>query len=143
MRAVVSIPVSLALLHSCTWCGKPNRTVAESGCWTVGHGEAGSMTLLALPAEQGGHQSHLAAALTTSVQHLNQQKQLHAALQADLGSIGKCTLLLWNCVWRRNKSIGEQRVNSCQVISTTHVSSSISLIQHDAILQRFRLLPIL
>ncbi|KAL0045599.1 hypothetical protein WJX82_010928 [Trebouxia sp. C0006] len=53
----------------------------------AGHGEAGSMTLLALPAEQGGHQSHLAAALTTSVQHLNQQKQVHAALQADLGSI--------------------------------------------------------
>lgn len=53
----------------------------------AGHGEAGGMTLLALPAEQGGHQSHLAAALTTSIQHLNQQKQLHTALQADLDSI--------------------------------------------------------
>lgn len=77
------------------------------------------MTPLALPAEQGGHQSHLAAALTTSVQHLNQQKQLHAALQADLGSIGKCTLLLQNCVWLSNKSIGNQGISSCQVISTT------------------------
>ena len=100
------------------------------------------MTLLALPAEQGGHQSHLAAALTTSIQHLNQQKQLHAALQADLGSIGKCTLLFWNCVWLRNKSIRNQGVSSCQVINKTHVSASLSLGQHDAILLRFWLLPI-
>jgi len=109
---------------------------------TVGHGEAGSMTLLALPAEQGGHQSHLAAALTTSVQHLNQQKQLHAALQADLGSIGKCTLLLWHCVWFRIKCTANQSIRSCQVMSLTQVSSSPSLGQHDAILQSFWLLPI-
>ncbi len=96
------------------------------------------MTLLALPAEQGGHQSHLAAALTTSVQHLNQQKQLHAALQADLGSIGKCTLLPWKCVWLINTFVGNQRVSSCQVISTTVVSSSLSPGHHDAILQCFR-----
>ena len=82
------------------------------------------MTLLALPAEQGGHQSHLAAALTTSVQHLNQQKQLLAALQADLGSIGKCTLLLWNCMvqklvcWKPEGQLmsGDQH-DSCQLIT--------------------------
>ncbi|KAL0028273.1 hypothetical protein WJX79_006483 [Trebouxia sp. C0005] len=62
-------------------------TYGHHVCALAGHGGAGSMTPLALPAEHGGHQSHLAAALTTSVQHLNQQKQLHAALQADLGSI--------------------------------------------------------
>lgn len=50
------------------------------------------MTPLAAPAEQGGHHAHLAAALTAHVQHLEQQKRLHAALQADLGSIGKGTI---------------------------------------------------
>ena len=47
------------------------------------------MTSLALPAAQGGHQTHVAAALVSSQQHLEQQKQLNAALQVDLSSIGK------------------------------------------------------
>ena len=58
--------------------------------WSVDAGatEGSSMTLLALPADQGGHQSHLAAALSANLQSLDQQKQLHADLQAYLCSIG-------------------------------------------------------
>ena len=57
-------------------------------------GNAGSnknseVTPLALPASLGGHQSHIAAALTSSQQHLEQQKHLHTALQVDISSIGK------------------------------------------------------
>ena len=59
----------------------------------IGDGEGNSMTTLALPADQGGHQSHVAAALSTNLQHLNQQKQLQAALQADLCSICKLLML--------------------------------------------------
>ena len=47
------------------------------------------MTPLALPASLGGHQSHIAAALTSSQQHLEQQMQLNAVLQVDISSIGK------------------------------------------------------
>ena len=54
-----------------------------------GGNDTSAMTPLALPASLGGHQSHVAAALTSSKQHLEQQKQLNAALQVDLTSIGK------------------------------------------------------
>lgn len=53
----------------------------------AGAAEGSSMTPLALPADQGGHQSHLAAALSANLQSLDQQKQLHADLQADMCSI--------------------------------------------------------
>ena len=47
------------------------------------------MTPLALPTHLGGHQGHMAAALASSKQHLEQQKQLNAALQVDISAIGK------------------------------------------------------
>lgn len=47
------------------------------------------MTPLALPTNLGGHHGHIAAALTSSKQHLEQQKQLNAALQVDISSLGK------------------------------------------------------
>ena len=65
------------------------------------HGHAGSndkseVTPLALPASLGGHQSHIAAALASSQQHLEQQKQLNAALQVDISSIGKRQTFLYS-----------------------------------------------
>lgn len=64
----------------------------------AGRNECSEVTPLALPASLGGHQSHIAAVLTSSNQHLEQQKQLNAALQVDISSIGKqqSPLLPWH-----------------------------------------------
>ena len=67
---------------------KPIR-LAIGRCNNAGSSGSTATCELALPAGQGGHQSHLAAALAAQQQHCNQQKQLHAALQTDLTAIGK------------------------------------------------------
>ncbi|KAL3143340.1 hypothetical protein ABBQ38_002175 [Trebouxia sp. C0009 RCD-2024] len=55
----------------------------------AGGNNPGKVTPLALPTNLGGHQGHIAAALASSKQHLQQQKQLNAALQVDISAIGK------------------------------------------------------
>ncbi|DBA67964.1 TPA: hypothetical protein ACH3X2_014002 [Trebouxia sp. C0005] len=99
-------------------------TYGHHVCALAGHGGAGSMTPLALPAEHGGHQSHLAAALTTSVQHLNQQKQLHAALQADLGSIAAYRQALVHQVAAAMPPTASEVVGQENVTPTAGTSSS-------------------
>ncbi|DBA75138.1 TPA: hypothetical protein ACH3X1_010457 [Trebouxia sp. C0004] len=100
----------------------------------AGHGEVGNMTLLALPAEQGGHQSHLAAALTTSVQHLNQQKQLHAALQADLGSIAAYRQALVHHVAAAmqpasaNETVGQENITPTAGTSSSRQEARLHLV---------------
>lgn len=84
-------------LHALSWdlfLTRKRATTNEQYCLLMSSGNAGSnenseVTPLALPASLGGHQSHIAAALASSQQHLEQQMQLHAALQVDISSIGK------------------------------------------------------
>ncbi|KAL3133801.1 hypothetical protein ABBQ32_008277 [Trebouxia sp. C0010 RCD-2024] len=60
----------------------------------AGGNDPGRVTPLALPTHLGGHQGHIAAALASSKQHLEQQKQLNAALRVDISTIGKGHALL-------------------------------------------------
>ena len=61
----------------------------------AGDNDPSELTPLALPTNLGGHQGHIAAALASSKQHLEQQKKLNAALQVDISTIGTpdCPLL--------------------------------------------------
>lgn len=84
-------------LHALSWdlLLTRKRATTNEKCWVLmskrraGSNGNSEVTPLALPASLGGHQSHIAAALASSQQHLEQQKQLHAALQVDISSIGK------------------------------------------------------
>lgn len=78
----------------------------------VGSNENSEVTPLALPANLGGHQSHIAAALASSQQHLEQQKQLHAALQVDISSIGKQQFCLLTCWLWLLLTLSPKRANS-------------------------------
>ena len=85
----ITLEMWLLQQHTSAFCSP----LAIGCCNNAGSSGSTAMSDLALPADQGGHQPHLAAALAAQQQHCNQQKQLHAALQTDLTAIGKHCML--------------------------------------------------